>query len=116
MADEPNRLGLFQPAESARKQRERMRRLLAESITTKEVLHVKARLYDLAMDGDLQAIKEFLDRAAGRPVATDEEGEGDGPRAALTLHFDIGAELAARWDNPPPPRTIDVQATDGPRT
>lgn len=96
------------PNESARRKREAMRRLLAESITAKEVLAVKQRLYDLAIDGDLTAIREFLDRAAGRPAALDEDGLDEGPRRPLTLTFDIGPALAAHWDNPPLPRTIDV--------
>ena len=95
--------------ESARRHREHMRRLLAESITEREVLDVKAKLLDLAMDGDLEAIKEFLNRAAGRPMTAEEDADEGGAPKSLHLHFDLPPALAERWDNPPPPRTIDVE-------
>lgn len=97
--------------ESARRHREHMRRLLAESITESEVLAVKTKLLDLAMDGDLEAIKEFLNRAAGRPMTAEEDADEGGAPKSLHLHFDLPPALAERWDNPPPPRTIDVEGT-----
>jgi len=50
-----------------------LRRAMLRAISTKDVRRVVKKLLELALEGDLDAIKILLDRVFGQPIAEDVE-------------------------------------------
>ena len=59
------------PGNPYAKQAGRLRSALMESVTEKDMRAVAARLISLAKGGNIQAIKELLDRTLGKPHEAD---------------------------------------------
>jgi hypothetical protein len=63
-----NRYGTRNPGNAMARRMAELRRTLVESVTPEETVAVFRKLYRLALDGDVAAIKLFLEYSAGKPV------------------------------------------------
>ena len=75
-----------------------LRRTLVDCATPEKVKEIEAKLYSLAISGDIAAIKIWLDHLIGRPVQAVELSGPDG--AAPGLDTIMTAVLTALADYP----------------